>query len=124
MPSREGLCPEILGKLHPQNSTLGNPQRTERTEYVTASSAAGTKILLSTARRNGQKDVAVMNTMQISTFAFAESQTRFMRQKQKVLVTIHDHAVHSFLMLMQSRVDVLRNSKHYHSRSKCLAILY
>jgi len=48
---------------------------------------------------------------------------RFMRRKQKVLVTIYDHAVHSFLMLMQSRVDVLGNSKHYHSRSKCLTIL-
>jgi len=44
-------------------------------------------------------------------------------QEKKVLVTIHDHAVHSFLVLMQSRVDVLRNSKHYHSHSKYLTIL-
>jgi len=71
----------------------------------------------------GKKDVGVMNTTRISTFASAESQTRFMRQKQKVLVTIHDHAVHSFLMLMQSRVEVLRNSEHYHSHSKCLTVL-
>jgi len=80
---------------------------------VTASCAAGAKILLDTAWGNGQ----------IFTFASAESQMRFLRRKQKVLVTLYNHAVHSFLALMQPRVDVLRNSKHYHSHSKCLTIL-
>jgi len=90
---------------------------------VTAPSVAGTKILLGTARGDGQKNVGVMNTTQISTFASAESQMRFMHRKRKVLAAFHNHSVHSFLMLMQSRVDVLRNSKHYHSLSKCLTIL-
>jgi len=64
-----------------------------------------------------------MNTTRISIFASAESQTRFIRRKQKVLVTLYNHAVHSFLTLMQARVDVLRNSKHYHPHPKCLTIL-
>jgi len=73
---------------------------------------------------NRQRNVGVVNTTEISTFASAESQTvRFIRRKQKVLVTFHNHAVHSFLMLMQSRVDVLRKNNHYHSHSKCLTIL-
>jgi len=104
-------------------ATQSKPQCTERTQYVTASSAAGTKILLGTARGNGQIYVGVMNTTRISTFALAESQMRFMRRKQNVLATLHNHAVRSFLMLMQPRVDVLRNSKHYHSHSKSLTIL-
>jgi len=41
----------------------------------------------------------------------------------KVLVTLYNYAVHSFLTLIQPRVDVHRNSKHYHSHSKCLTIL-
>jgi len=35
-------------------ATQGKPQCTERTQYVTASSAAGTKILLGTARETGK----------------------------------------------------------------------
>jgi len=76
---------------------------------MTAFYAAGTNILLSTAGGNEQKYMGVMNTRQISTFASAESQTRFICRKHQVLVTIYDHAVHSFLMLMQSQIDVLKN---------------
>jgi len=64
---------------------------------------------------DGQRNMGVVNTTKISTFASAESRMRFIRRKRKFLVTFHNYAVHSFLMLMQSKVDVLRNNNHYHS---------
>jgi len=103
---REGLRTEMVGKLHLsqtgwkhhpwdvtahgwennlgqwrhlQNSALGKPPRTERTYHMPFRPRSN--ILLGTVRREWQRNVGVVNTMKISTFALAESQTWFVRRK-------------------------------------------